>query len=48
MIYDTYSADHVEKGIKILKVAREMQSRKIKGAYHRNLSPQVPQETKAE
>ncbi len=41
MIYDTYSADHVEKGIKILKVAREMQSRKIKGAYHRNLNLQT-------
>ncbi len=41
MIYDTYSADHVEKGIKILKAAREMQSRQVKGAYHRNLSPTV-------
>lgn len=47
MIFEKYSADHVEKGVKILKVAREMQSRKIKGAYHRNLAPdadsQVPQ-----
>jgi AMP nucleosidase len=38
MVFDTYSADHVEKGVKILKAAREMQSRKIKGAYHRNLT----------
>jgi AMP nucleosidase len=45
MIYDTYSADHVEKGVKILKLAREMQSRKIKGAYHRNLSPPASQTT---
>lgn len=40
MIFEKHSADHVEKGIKILKVAREMQSRKIKGAYHRNLAPE--------
>ncbi len=37
-VYDLYTADHVEKGVKILKVAREMQAKKIKGAYHRNLS----------
>jgi AMP nucleosidase len=42
MIYDTYAADHVEKGIKILKVARDMQFHKVKGAYHRNLSPGDP------
>jgi hypothetical protein len=30
-------ADHVERGIAILKVARKMQSQNIKGAYHRNL-----------
>lgn len=36
MIFDKYAQDHVEKGVKILKVAREMQSKKIKGAYHRN------------
>jgi len=39
MIYDTYSADHVEKGIRILKVAREMQSHRVKGAYHSNITP---------
>lgn len=37
MIFDKHSADHVEKGIKILKLASEMQAKKIKGAYHRNL-----------
>jgi AMP nucleosidase len=37
-VYDTYTADHVEKGIKILKHAREMQSKMIKGAYHRNIN----------
>ncbi len=35
-VFDTYTADHVEKGVKILKFAREMQSKQIKGAYHRN------------
>jgi AMP nucleosidase len=37
-VYDNFTADHVEKGIKILKHARVMQSKHIKGAYHRNLS----------
>lgn len=37
-VFDTYTADHVEKGVKILKIAREMQSKKIKGAYHRNIN----------
>lgn len=37
-VYDTYTADHVEKGIKILRAAREMQSKKVKGAYHRNIA----------
>lgn len=36
-VYDRYMADHVEKGISIVKRAREMQSQHIKGAYHRNL-----------
>jgi AMP nucleosidase len=36
-VYDNYTADHVEKGIKILHHARVMQSHKVKGAYHRNL-----------
>lgn len=40
MVYDNFMPDHIEKGVKILKVAREMQSKQIKGAYHRNLEPQ--------
>lgn len=39
-VFQNYMADHVEKGIAILKVAREMQAHNIKGAYHRNL-PEV-------
>lgn len=45
-VYDNFMADHVEKGIKILKHARIMQSKKIKGAYHRNINgkeaPSIP------
>lgn len=37
-VYDRYMADHVERGIVILKHARVMQSHHIKGAYHRNLT----------
>lgn len=37
-VYDNYTADHVEKGVKILQHARVMQSKKIKGAYHRNIN----------
>jgi AMP nucleosidase len=36
-VYDNCMADHIEKGVKIVKLAREMQSKQIKGAYHRNL-----------
>lgn len=36
-VYDNFTADHVEKGVRILKLAREMQSKQVKGAYHRNL-----------
>lgn len=36
-VFDNFTADHVEKGVRILKRAREMQALKIKGAYHRNL-----------
>lgn len=41
-VFDRYMPDHIEKGVKILKVAREMQSRHVKGAYHRNLEPGAP------
>lgn len=37
-VFDAYMPDHVEKGIHILKKAREMQAHKVKGAYHRNQS----------
>ncbi len=36
-VFDEHMPDHIEKGIKILKVARDMQSKLVKGAYHRNL-----------
>ena len=36
-VYDNCMADHLEKGVKILKVSREMQARHVKGAYHRNM-----------
>lgn len=36
-VFDTFTADHVEKGVKILKHARGMQAKHIKGAYHRNM-----------
>lgn len=36
-VYERYMPDHIEKGILIVKHARSMQSRHVKGAYHRNL-----------
>lgn len=36
-VFQTYMSDHVEKGIAILQVARKMQAKNIKGAYHRNI-----------
>jgi len=36
-VFEKYTADHVEKGVKILQHARHMQSKRIKGSYHRNL-----------
>ena len=47
-VFENFTADHVEKGVKILHLAREMQAKHIKGAYHRNLmagSPITPQAT---
>jgi AMP nucleosidase len=35
-VFEKYTKDHVETGIQILKKAREMQKKSIKGAYHRN------------
>lgn len=37
-VFDKYTADHVEKGVKIVRAARGMQAKKVKGAYHRNLN----------
>lgn len=36
-VFEDHTKDHVEKGVKILKVAGEMQKHKVKGAYHRNI-----------
>lgn len=36
-IYERHMADHIEKGVAILKHARHMQEKHIKGAYHRNI-----------
>lgn len=44
-VYDSFTQDHVEKGVKILRLAKEMQARKIKGAYHRNLYVDLPDST---
>ena len=36
-VYESYMADHVEKGVAILQAARSMQEQHVKGAYHRNI-----------
>jgi AMP nucleosidase len=36
-VFEKYTADHVEKGIAVLKKAEIMQARNVKGSYHRNL-----------
>lgn len=41
-VYDKFMPGHIETGVKILKSAREMQSRHVKGAYHRNIEPGAP------
>lgn len=40
-VFENCTEDHVEKG-KILKRARLMQSKKVKGAYHRNINGEEP------
>lgn len=40
-VFDRHMPDHIDKGLKILKVARDMQAKHIKGAYHRNLDGQL-------
>lgn len=37
-VFQMHMAEHVELGIKVLKQSRQMQLKKIKGAYHRNLN----------
>ena len=37
IVFENYMPDHVEKGVEILKLARKMQAKNIKGAYHRNI-----------
>ncbi len=37
LVFERYMPEHIEKGVKILKVAREMQAQHVKGAYHRNI-----------
>jgi AMP nucleosidase len=44
-IYERHMADHVEKGVAILKHARRMQEQHIKGAYHRNIGMGMPAST---
>lgn len=34
-VFDNFTADHVEKGVEILRVAKEMQERSVKGSYYR-------------
>jgi AMP nucleosidase len=41
-VYELHMADHVEKGIAILKRAQEMQIHHVKGAYHRNIGLGTP------
>lgn len=45
-VYEKYMPDHVEKGIAILKHARQLQARNVKGAYHRNIGLASPSNTK--
>jgi len=41
-VFDHFMPHHIEKGVQILKIAREMQSHHVKGAYHRNIEPIQP------
>lgn len=42
LVFEKWTADHVEKGIEILKAAHRMQTLHIKGAYHRNIGMEPP------
>lgn len=37
VIFQKFMPDHIDKGIAIIKHARALQSKKVKGAYHRNI-----------
>lgn len=37
LVFENHMAEHVEKGVEILKTAQQMQFKHIKGAYHRNI-----------
>jgi len=41
MIFDTYTNDHLEKGVKILDVMKEMLKHKMKGAFRGKVSHQT-------
>lgn len=41
-VYERFMPDHIEKGVEILKVARDMQAHHVKGAYHRNIEAPAP------
>lgn len=41
-VFEKFMPDHIDKGIQILKHARKMQAKSIKGAYHRNLDLKKP------
>lgn len=36
-VYENHMPEHVEKGVRILHHARQMQTQHVKGAYHRNI-----------
>jgi len=36
-VFENFMSDHIAKGVEVLKHARVMQAKKIKGAYHRNI-----------
>jgi AMP nucleosidase len=41
-VYERHMADHIEKGVRILRRARQMQELHVKGAYHRNIGMGAP------
>ncbi|NGX29945.1 MAG: AMP nucleosidase [Candidatus Anoxychlamydiales bacterium] len=37
-VFENYTKDHVEKGVEILKKARELQQKSVKGSYKRDIN----------